>query len=701
MSPPEEHSQRLALRRIGELEGQLDAARRRADGAESELARITGNPWWRVLSRLRRAVQFGRDKAHVDNVPSLVKSSDAMWKGAAADFIARLPADALASPSESAGGGVRALRRVDFATVMPGLSDAFRSCRAVGAVEDTGVREPRAASWRVAFIGGDELRRDLGFDAEVVAIGRSGWRDQLAPGRFDFMLIEGGTQGPSHDWAAAFAGEDAGREELLAVLETARKNGLPVAAWALQREADTVGAVHWLWPHVDVVFAADAAHAARVSESRVARCVEWLPLCIQPQIYNPITVPSLLKAARFGRQRLLLDDLEACVANEAAPRPLSPLLDRLLLADSRWEVSEASLAAVPQLASLSLGSISPFDRAALLRLVGAEVLPGTPLDAKRALQAEACGAVAIDLSVLARDGQSGHSAVDTIDAQLKDALVRARKAHLNVRRILSHDCVADRLERMVEALGLKANSDASTTPVIACLLVSRRPQLLAACLERFRADLYPKKELVIVVHRDDADLPALRAMIRPGELVRVLQMGEEWSLGACLNLAFAQTDATYWAKWDDDDFYGPHYLSDFMLYRRAVDFDIAGKPRAFSWFEESGKLLWDERWAARANVLRTAADTRNTGIAGATLVGHRRVLEATPFPEARKRGTDSEFLRQAIDHGWTVLSTDPFNFVRFRSADSGFHTWNIREPQADLHARSIGGAESIASVAFI
>ena len=44
--------------------------------------------------------------------------------------------------------------------------------------------------------------------------------------------------------------------------------------------------------------------------------------------------------------------------------------------------------------------------------------------------------------------------------------------------------------------------------------------------------------------------------------VVVLQESREKTLGECLNLLVEQADGEYGTKWDDDDFYGPLYLSD-------------------------------------------------------------------------------------------------------------------------------------------
>jgi hypothetical protein len=351
------------------------------------------------------------------------------------------------------------------------------------------------------------------------------------------------------------------------------------------------------------------------------------------------------------------------------------------------------------LASSFLGELDSAGRAVLLRLVGAELYPAGMVGGDRMplLQAAASGAIPLFPAGLAPVLPEGIVAGDA--SLLDDSLARTRMAHSNWRAIQTRHSVRQCLETMFNVASIPRA--VSTRPRVACLLVSRRPHLLPSCLERFRNDTYPEKELVVVVHRNIVDLDWLRGLVRSGERVKILRLDESLSLGSCLNTAFAQTSAPYWAKWDDDDFYGPAYLSDLMLYRQHVDFDIAGKPRAFTWSEADSTLYWEDRWAARSHAWLSSVDARNPGIAGATLLGHRRVLEDVPFPEGLVQGTDSEFLRRALAEGWSALSADPFNFVRFRATDRSQHTWRDRGADDFASARALGGMEAVQSHAYI
>jgi hypothetical protein len=433
----------------------------------------------------------------------------------------------------------------------------------------------------------------------------------------------------------------------------------------------------------------DQAMAAKYAEEFPGRRVACLPPAVQPAIHNPIVPAGLAKAARGRDSRVLLDGWAYFAGlGDGGRESLLSAAPALMVAESRWDMGRSALLDHPEDRPHVLGCLGALDRIGVSRLVGAELFPDEQSGpdwraANLKLQISASGALPIG------------SATRLGDA---DPLQRSREAHRLFRDIFSSHCFAHRLQRISGDLRV-ARDFIGPSPDIACLLVTMRPQLVEACIRRFRKDLYPEKELVIVVHGDSVDLAPLRSHIREGERIRIYQRGSEQSLGACLNFAFAQSGCRYWCKMDDDDFYGPHYLSDFMLYRRAVDFDVAGKPMAFTLLDEADELRWDQRWGSRANLFKTAVDVANTGVAGATLFGHRRVLETTPFPERRRRGTDTEFQRRCHAEGWNLLSTDPFNFVRYRTDRSDFHTWRLSQDRIRERTVKVGTRADIAAIA--
>lgn len=574
----------------------------------------------------------------------------------------------------------------------------------------TRYRGRSSAPLRLALVASKGLRDELAFDAAVTPLQAQDWRAQLAAGPHDAVLIEGAWE-PEGGWGVAFAGTEVSRDRLEALLAGCRALGLPVVLWA----RESVGGLErlaWLMNQVDRVYAIDEAGLDWM-RSHVPNIVRGLLApAVQPKLHNPVRAYALQECRPALADKMLFDgwwDLAGALDDEAVAAAFG---DRLRVVDSHWDYSQVRLEDSPRYAGLALGAVMPLEKCALLKLVAGELfLPGVLAppwrQAEAMMRAAACGAAVFWggaepppwASDVPRRIEAGTAAA-VLDVLLKDPLATSAAAHLAFREVMASHCVADRLDRIARDLGLAAAAPHAPERV-AHLLVTMRPERLAACLQRFRGDRYVQRELVVVLHGDTIDIAAARALVQPNEPIRILQAARSRSLGDCLNMACAHTDAPYWMKLDDDDHYGPAYTADMMLYRRVIDAPIMGKPPMFLHLEQGGRVYWDPIWAAHANLFHHPDEADAALVAGGTLGGRRDVLETVRFSPARRGGSDSDFIRRCYEHGHGLLAVDGFNFARFRSASEGFHTWKVDDSALRERAHAIGDAASIAHHVFI
>ena len=703
MSRERPDSLRDAQRRIQDLELALEQSRRLNESYLQALGRVTASLPWRLSAPARATAAWLRTlrRKHVgDEAPAAIVAGEIVDdQSPVGQLLAVLPPEALLDDS-AAATGANSCQLMDLSGPMRSmLGDRCEKLLSLEAADaDTVQMEGRRSPARIAFLGSSALMRELAFESDITPLHEHAWWDQLSPDRFDLLLVETVWHVDNREWRYFLTVDGNGRPLLQRMLGRCHDLGIPIVLWYRESDAN-YSHFAWLADHANAIYSVEESTATRFAADYPDRKVGWLPPAVQPVLHNPVLPAALAKAARAKGSRVLLDGW-ASLANrsDANKHHLLSGIPGLLVAESRWDVSRNTLREHRrEHRGNILGCLGAVDRLAISRLVGAELFED---DSSRPnwrghslqLQAAAGGALPVGPAASLNAGPGSYLISDPIE--------RSRQSHRLFRTVFSGHCIAHRLQRIADDLRLPLDF-LGAAPDIACLLVTMRPQLVPDCIERFRRDIYPHKELIIVVHQQRADLDSLRSHIRGGERVRIFKFGEDQILGACLNFAFAQTAAPYWCKMDDDDFYGPHYLSDFMLYRRAVDFDVAGKPMAFTLLDEPDELRWDRRWAERANLLKTGSDVANTGVAGATLMGHRRVLEATPFPERRRRGTDSEFLRVCHEHGWNLLSTDPFNFVRYRTEQDEFHTWQLGHDAIRERTVMVGSRAEMARIAFI
>jgi hypothetical protein len=203
----------------------------------------------------------------------------------------------------------------------------------------------------------------------------------------------------------------------------------------------------------------------------------------------------------------------------------------------------------------------------------------------------------------------------------------------------------------------------SPEPIVAGLLVSMRPDDLRSAIERFGAQDYPTKELVVVCHGFDSS-SALSELESHDMQYTLLQASSSDLLGDCLNLAAAATSASVLSKIDDDDHYGPGFLTDAVDALGYAQADIVGKSTQFTYVQ-----------SADLTVLRHPGSEEMFvpgAVAGGSLVFHRRVWEDVGFP-SRPRRVDALFLRGARARGASVYANSRWDFVyNRRSTDQ---TW--------------------------
>ncbi|MCL7714934.1 glycosyltransferase [Stenotrophomonas mori] len=624
-----------------------------------------------------------------------------------------IPASAIRCEGESDENSSH--RLLDCAAAMGSLLDPV----VLGTLSDMAAGEAdagehhagrRADAPSIAFVGSGGLLGELMFDARVTPVSESGWREELQPGRFAFLLIETVWQPVRGQWRFALTQDGATRPELERMLRHCRTVGLPVVVW-FRTGSDDHAHFAWLAAQADLVGAIDEASSARLRADAPDARIMVLPAAVQPMVYNPLRPLPLLDASNRSRGLALYDGWWELLEQAAEDPLLVAMGAQLRITESVWDVAVKRLEDCPAYRDRMLGRIGVMERAALGRVFGAELFTAARLQPEwtqwqALLRSAACGAI----TAWSGEGDQWapglpcRGAPQTLAASLKallaDPLLRARQAHAGFRQVVSAHCLADRLQDIATALELPAPGFVEPAPSVACLLVTMRPQLLPRCLERFRNDRYPNRELVVVLH-GEGDVAAARALVRPGERIRIFQLGATHSLGACLNFAFAQTDAAYWAKIDDDDLYGPDYLSDLMLYRRVSDAPVIGKPIAFVHSEKGDRLHWMPSWMEQRSLRVWQPGHGLPLLAGGTLLGRAEVLRQVPFCERRRRGCDSDFLQRCHEHDLAVLAADGFNFALFRSERPEFHTWRSGSEELRGQSRECGPSADAGSSVFV
>lgn len=183
-------------------------------------------------------------------------------------------------------------------------------------------------------------------------------------------------------------------------------------------------------------------------------------------------------------------------------------------------------------------------------------------------------------------------------------------------------------------------------------------------LENFISQDYIRKELIIIINYDNFNLDNLPYKLPPS--VQIYNLGSKISLGKCLNYGIEHSNYPIIAKFDDDDYYGPHYLSDTVKSLSLKDVGIVGKSCTFVYF--SDKQLIGVRNLSKENKYVNR-------VTGSTLMFKKELIEKISFHDINL-GEDIQFCNDCLNMGYKIFSTSRHHYVYVRNRKDK-HTWKM------------------------
>ncbi|WP_460272900.1 glycosyltransferase family protein [Celeribacter sp. ULVN23_4] len=306
--------------------------------------------------------------------------------------------------------------------------------------------------------------------------------------------------------------------------------------------------------------------------------------------------------------------------------------------------------------------------------------------ARRVFEIMGCGAPVVSSYSPAMEKQFGDLVLmprteqetgEVFDKLLGDDLYRASLATRGVRLIHSRHTYRHRLQEMSAIIGTPFVAKPARKVSILCS--SKRPEFLPDVGRLIRAQTYAESEMIFVMHRDDMTEDQVERALHGVRNLKIIRMAEDRFLAHALNEAMQIAEGDTFAKWDDDDLYGPNYLLDSLLaFDYAPQATVIGKNSYFTYLQSRDATYL--RFPGKDNQLTNL-------VHGGTLIWDRKSAEGLKFP-IQRQGTDTAFLQALQAQGRQILSTNQFNFVHMRYANLEQHTWKIRD-DAYLEGKTI------------
>jgi spore maturation protein CgeB len=547
---------------------------------------------------------------------------------------------------------------------------------------------PRRTDVRMATILDEFSELAFRFECEVIPCDRGRWRQQLERHRPDLLFVESAWNANGGEWQYTMAREDGPHEDLVELIEWCRENGIPTVFWNKEDplEYDMFLPTARLF---DWVVTVDANVLERYRQDLGHDRVEALPFAVQPAIHNPI--------GTFGGRRGAVAFAGTNYADKYPDRQrqlhqvVAPCVDLGLEIFSRFESNPKYRFPEP-LSGCVVGSLSYPEMLNAYRqykvfLNVNSVTDSPTMFSRRVLELLACGTPvvsgpSIGMSLMLNDVVPvPEDEVETkrvVKALLRSPETNDRLAVAGLRAVFSAHRYSDRLEDVLRLIGRATVSDPATVSILA---PTNKPGAWKGALASVARQNYPDVELVMLVHGLEEDEGEIRDAASDAGVDRliVVAMDGRSSLGEVLNAGVEASSGSYVAKFDDDDLYGPNYLSDQMLAFSYTEAGVVGKWTRFVDFQHNGAL----------GLLFPGHEHRYTDlVGGGTILARRDVLDLVKFP-AVTRGEDTGFLRACGAEGVLIYSTDRFNFVYTRNADPTVHTYSVSDDEHLAHSQIV------------
>lgn len=208
-------------------------------------------------------------------------------------------------------------------------------------------------------------------------------------------------------------------------------------------------------------------------------------------------------------------------------------------------------------------------------------------------------------------------------------------------------------------------------PGVSIIVATAKLKYIDNIFSNYARLIYPDTELIIILNKNKLNINDYSMKSIGIKNVRIFQLDESCTLGECLNYGIEQARYDYISKMDDDDYYGPNYLTDLMNVFKYTDAKVTAKVSRFIFFEHINVL----------GIFLPNYENKfvSSDVAGGTLTFKKEVFNKVRFRNMNC-AEDREFCLDCHSAGIKVYSADKYNYIYIRHNDLKQHTWKSFSP---------------------
>lgn len=503
------------------------------------------------------------------------------------------------------------------------------------------------------------------------------WHRILSETKIDLLFVESAWEGNAGSWRYHFTGNSAPRQAVIDLVEECKNRNIPTLFWNKEDPPhyhDFIDTARLF----DFIFTTDENMLERYQADAPDSTVEVLPFAAQPAIHNPSRIQGVLRTESivFGgmyfRHKYPERREQMNYLLPAASEYGLDIYSRQLGGNETYQFPEYLKKDI--VGSLEYAKmLTAYHKYKVVINVNS-VVDSPSMCARRIFEATASGA-AVVTSNSAAVGNFYPNGLITEVGDLAEASVafktllrspeyRDRKVHLAQRHTWENHTYANRVEALVETIGIDIPKVDDSVSVIS---PTNRPHMIGNILDNYSRQNYSNKELLILTHGFSVNAEIINELSRSYDMshVTLIESASADTLGKNLNTLIQRSAGRIVARMDDDDWYGSNYLRDMVNSQMVSGADLVGKAASYIYFESLNQTILT--YAAKEKVF-------SDFVRGASTVAYRDLLSTYPFREANQ-SEDSDLLSRLVSDRVPVYASDRYNFSVFRSSDASAHTW--------------------------
>ncbi|WP_074036351.1 glycosyltransferase [Exiguobacterium sp. AT1b] len=498
-------------------------------------------------------------------------------------------------------------------------------------------------------------------ECELITFSPDDWPAVLADRQPDFLMVESAWKGNDKTWEKKIVKYGTNTwEDLDALLDWCRLNNVPTVFW---NKEDPIHYDRFIETakRFDFVYTTDA----NILENYKRDCghdrVGALPFAAQPKEHNPIRLPGTREpyacfagsyyANRHESRRIDMDRLFA-----AADKYGLVIYDRNYEMNQRGETDQLQFPEQFRQSirgSLKYNQIAKAYKGFKVMLNVNSVNDSPTMFSRRVFEGLACATPVVSTrSVGVKQMLGDYVFLDEGDEMLEETFRKLLTddafyedvAMGGMRHVLKNHTYTQRLAQVVSTIGLPYRVD---HPKVALVAFVRSTEEMNRVVDTFRAQDYEHKHLVVFLDKFEGHLDVYETYNTEDISTFMLSYLPQY------NALSEIMDGFDWMAYiQTADYYGPSYISDYMLATRYAEANILTKEDYFTWNDTLEKVDSDGTY-------RYVFDaTPSRSIMKPDVLRFYSVREALDV-----LATDAT-LKELAQSGERIFSTDPYQYVK-------------------------------------